>query len=78
VFQPLTTERLIIRQARFEDALALCERRTDPLVAEYQGSQMDGTATEDYSMATVTTPEGEILGDLAVRLEWEGRAAEIG
>lgn len=95
VFRPLTTERLIIRQAQVEDARALCERRNDPLVAENQNwtlpypieaatglvtasSQMDGPANDDWWMATVTTPEGEILGDLAVRLEWEGRAAEIG
>jgi RimJ/RimL family protein N-acetyltransferase len=59
VFEPIRTPRLLIRQARPEDADALYQRRNDPLVARYQD-----WATP-YPMAKVE----EVLAEIA---EMEG------
>ena len=95
MFQPLTTARLVIRQAKPGDGDALHRRRNDPEVAAHQhwalpfpleraraivegAAAMKGPAEDDWWMATVTLPNGEILGDLAVRIEWQGRVAVLG
>jgi RimJ/RimL family protein N-acetyltransferase len=59
VFDPIRTARLVIRQARLEDADALYERRNDPLVARYQDW------STPYPMAKVE----EVLAEIA---EMEG------
>ncbi len=42
-------------------------------------AQMGGPVNEEWWMATVLRRDsGEIIGDLAVRLSWAGRAAEVG
>ena len=56
VFEPIRTPRLLIRQARPEDADALYQRRNDPLVARYQD-----WATP-YPMAKVE----EVLAEIAL------------
>jgi len=96
VFTTLHTERLLIRPLRPDDAGALAERRSDPLVARYQTwalpysrqkaeelvtrvAAMEGPEDDAWWMALVCDRvTGETLGDLAVRLSWAGRSAEVG
>jgi RimJ/RimL family protein N-acetyltransferase len=54
VFEPILTPRLVIRQARRDDADALYQRRNDPLVARYQDW------TTPYPMAKVEVALAEI------------------
>lgn len=56
-FEPLRTERLVIRPVRSSDAEALAERRSDPAVAEFQN--WSGAYSLDRARALI----GEILAD---------------
>jgi RimJ/RimL family protein N-acetyltransferase len=95
VFEPLRTDRLVLRRPLLDDADALWRRRNEPEVAEYQAWPLpyprqraddviesvaaeEGPRPGEWWMATVCTAVGEIVGDLALRLTWEGRSAEIG
>lgn len=95
-FDPISTDRLVIRHFRPSDVSSLHARRNEPEVARYQDwtlpypeskaaaigaalAQVGGPAHDQWWMAVVDeATTGETVGDLAVRLEWEGRAAEIG
>ncbi len=37
-----------------------------------------GPTDEEWWMATITLPDGSIVGDLVVHLTWDGRSAEVG
>lgn len=96
VFEPIHTERLVLRRPEPGDADALWERRNEPEAARFQSwslpyprdrvdqligavSAMDGPADDQWWMATVCLADsGEVAGDLAVHLTWQGRSAEIG
>jgi len=52
VFEPIRTERLLLRPFRAADAKALAERRNDPVVAEFQDWPMPFTADAAAEMAT--------------------------
>lgn len=96
MFQPLITERLVIRSATEDDAERLHHRRNDPLVAKHQNwklpypmEQAQGLVAEVAALGEPTQDQwwmaivddritGETVGDLAVRLIWQGRSAEIG
>lgn len=41
-------------------------------------SGLDGLVTDEWSMVTVTDRDGAVVGDIAVRLSWEARVADIG
>lgn len=96
MFEPIRTDRLLVRAPRADDAEALWARRNDEAVAEYQAwslpfprdraeaivagaIEQGGPADDEWWMAIVEeAATGETVGDLAVRLTWEGRTAEIG
>ena len=97
MFDPILTDRLLLRAPALADLDALVARRNDPAVAEYQdwllpferesGRQllagltaMDGPTRGEWWMVTVVDrdrPDAP-LGDVAVHLSDDGRAAEIG
>lgn len=93
-FQPILTDRLLIRPVAASDADALAARRNDPSVAEYQdwttpyddaealiagSAAMDGPTNNSWWMATVVDRATDaIVGDLVVHLTLEGRCAEVG
>ena len=95
-FNPIHTERLLLRHMGSQDADSLAARRNDPEVARYQAwpspfpleraqemvtelGDMAGPANDQWWMAAVErTDIGKVIGDLGVRLSWEGRCAEIG
>ena len=92
-FEPLHTERLLIRSMTPEDGENLWERRNDPDVARYQNwptpyprERCDEIARSSsqmdgpapgWWMASVEK-DGEVIGDLAVHLNAGGEVAEIG
>jgi RimJ/RimL family protein N-acetyltransferase len=93
-FSTIRTDRLVIRAFETEDAEGLWLRRNDAEVARYQNwttpfarervDQMvsdviaaGGPAPEEWWMAAVCL-DGEVIGDLALHLTWEGRSAEVG
>lgn len=96
MFTAITTERLVLRPVRLEDASSVATRRSDPDTAQYQSwtvpypleradalvaavVAMDGPRSEEWYMIAIADPDtGEMLGDLALYLKWEGRTAEIG
>ena len=64
--------------ARFQSwSLPYPRERVEQLIDAV--SAMDGPADDEWWMSTVCLADsGEIAGDLAVHLTWEGRSAEIG
>jgi RimJ/RimL family protein N-acetyltransferase len=96
IFEPLRTERLLLRPMRADDAVSIAARRSDPDVARYQNwttpypleraqtlvadvVAMDGPTDGEWWMLTIADPDDStVLGDLVVRLSWQGRSAEIG
>lgn len=96
VFEPIRTERLLLRGVRASDVDALRHRRNDPRVAELQAWALpytieqaqgliegamkdDEPPTDDWWMITVADDgDAEVIGDLALHLKWDGRAAEVG
>ncbi|HJR91302.1 MAG TPA: GNAT family N-acetyltransferase [Acidimicrobiia bacterium] len=96
MFEPIRTERLIIRSFQMDDVEGFLRRRNDPEVAEYQdwelpftleravkvvseAVEMGGPRNDEWWMAAVSQARsGEVLGDLALHLGWQGRSAEIG
>lgn len=95
-FDPIRTDRLVLRHMEPGDAASLAARRNDPEVSRYQAwpspfpeeraremvaelGDMEGPASDQWWMAAVErTDIGEVIGDLGVRLSWEGRCAEVG
>ncbi len=93
-FEPLHSERLEIRRPQLDDVDAVFARRNDPEVAELQAWETpyprdrveelvadsaghDDPPIDQWWMLTVVSEAG-IVGDLALRLHWDGRAAEVG
>jgi RimJ/RimL family protein N-acetyltransferase len=93
-FLPIETDRLVLRRFVAADAATLSEYRSDPEVARYQswptpyplaaarrliGEQAhpDGPRAGDW-LQIAATLEGELIGDVAVRLSDDGRTARIG
>lgn len=95
-FEPVRTQRLLLRPVRDNDASALVARRNDPEVAAMQDwpmpfsadaatqtinalKVMDGPIDDDWWMLSIAnTDDNEIYGDLALKMEWGGRAATVG
>ncbi len=95
-FDPITSERLLLRRFRPEDEADLLARRNDPDVARFQNwtlpypaeearaiaaslGAMQGPADGEWYMVVVADRhDGTTYGDLALRLAWGGRMAEIG
>ncbi len=94
MFGPLITNRLVIRRAELRDLDALVARRNEAELAEYQswaspyaveGGRALLTAVAEDSEPPVDSwwqlsveHDGDVIGDLALRLHWGGRAAEVG
>ena len=95
-FEPIRTERLLLRHMGPDDAESLTTRRNHPEVARYQAwpspfpadraremvaelGEMEGPTNDQWWMAAVENSDtGAVIGDLGIRLSWEGRCAEIG
>lgn len=93
-FLPLETARLVLRQFVAPDAPVLSEYRSDPEVARYQSwptpysvaaaqRLIDGQADVERPrpgdwLQIAATLDGELIGDVAVRLSDDGRTARIG
>lgn len=41
-------------------------------------SGLSGLVVDEWSMVTVTEADGTVVGDIAVRLSWDGRVADVG
>ena len=96
MFQPIRTERLLIRPFQTEDIAAFVARRNDPEVAKYQDwalpftqeqaeqivgelVAMEGPEKGEWWMAIVAdATTGQVLGDLALHLNDNGKTAEVG
>lgn len=96
MFEPLHTERLLLRAPRIADAEALHARRNDPDVAALQSwptpfpreradalvaaaAEAGGPSDDTWWMITVADRDDSVIfGDVALKLMWHGRAAEIG
>jgi RimJ/RimL family protein N-acetyltransferase len=96
-FEPIRTDRLVLRAPVEADTDAAYQRRNHPDVARYQtwalpytreqatssitaSAALDGPTEGQWWNLTVvdTDSPDRILGDLAVKLSWEGRTGEIG
>jgi len=95
-FDPISTDRLLLRQFAADDVDALYGWRSHPDVSKYQNWErpfpraeavrlvdelvaVDGPANDEWWMAAVVeTSTGQVIGDLALHLEWQGRSAEVG
>ena len=93
-FEPIATERLVLRPASPEDSADLHARRNDPVAAELQAWEVPyprqkaeqlleanarlGGPTNDEWYMIGIDAGGRPVGDLAVHLTWQGRSAEIG
>jgi RimJ/RimL family protein N-acetyltransferase len=82
-FRPADAAGLVARRndprvARYQDwVLPYTEEQAESTVSELVA--MDGPSNEEWWMAAVCDRRtGQVLGDLAVRLTWEGRTAEVG
>ncbi len=96
MFQPIHTDRLLIRQFQPADVTGFMARRNDPEVARFQDWElpftreqaektvselvaMGGPARGDWWMAVVADAvSGEVVGDLALHLNANGKTAEVG
>ena len=94
MFQPLQTERLLLRPARSADAAALAARRSDTEANQYQSWEgeysleaaqglLAGLAPEpvpdQWWMITIADlADTTIYGDMALQLQWDGRSVELG
>ena len=92
-FLPITTERLVLRRFEPGDAAAFSAYRSDPAVAELQSWETpftlemaerfiadcnaDGPVNGQWVQIAVTR-DGELVGDVAVGLDADGRIATIG
>lgn len=96
MFEPVQTERLLLRTPRMDDLDALVARRSHPEVAALQSwtapypvergrialesvIEANGPVQDEFWMITVADhTDATVLGDLAVRMQWDGRCAEVG
>lgn len=96
MFEPIRTQRLVLRWTKPSDAQAFFERRNDPAVAEYQDwelpypleraeasmaalAEIDTPPNDEWCVLTVADHnDEEIFGDLVLKLENDGRTAEVG
>ncbi|HSL26552.1 MAG TPA: GNAT family N-acetyltransferase, partial [Acidimicrobiia bacterium] len=64
--------------ARYQDwVLPFPRERAEQIASELVA--MDGPANDEWWMAIVCDPDsGEVFGDLAVHLTWQGHTAEVG
>jgi RimJ/RimL family protein N-acetyltransferase len=93
-FEPIVTERLLLRPMGPADAADLHARRNDPAAAELQAWEVPypleraerlleanarlGGPANDDWYTIGVDAGGSPIGDLAVHLTWRGRSAEIG
>ncbi len=96
-FEPIETERLVLRNVDAGDVDALWERRNDATTASFQAWDvpypreraeelvtsvvaLDGTPPGDdwFQIAVDDRTSGDVVGDLALHLSFDGRCAEIG
>jgi RimJ/RimL family protein N-acetyltransferase len=94
MFLPIKTARLVLRQFDSADAATLSAYRSDPDVARYQSwptpysiaaaqrliaeqAHVDRPRPGDW-LQIAATLDGELIGDVAVRLSDDGRTARIG
>ncbi len=96
MFEPIKTERLLLRGVRLEDTEALWKRRNEPTTAELQAwelpypqekaqalveraaSDQEPVPDEWFMITIANLDDTEVLGDLVLKLKWDGRSAEIG
>jgi aminoglycoside 6'-N-acetyltransferase len=93
-FLPIETARLVLRQFVSADAAILSDYRSDPDVARYQSwptpysvaaaqrlianqADVDRPRPGEW-LQIAATLDGELIGDVAVRLSDDGRTARIG
>jgi RimJ/RimL family protein N-acetyltransferase len=93
-FLPIETERLVLRRFERADAATLSAYRSDPAVARYQGwptpyplaaaqrlideqAHLDGPVAGQW-LQIAAARDGELIGDVAVRLSDDGLTARIG
>jgi RimJ/RimL family protein N-acetyltransferase len=93
-FLPIATERLVLRQFTPADAAGLAAYRSEPAVARYQSwttpyplsaaqrlideqAHLDGPAAGEWLQIAIAL-DGDLVGDVAVRLSDDGQIAKIG
>ena len=93
-FLPIATDRLVLRQFTPADATGLAAYRSEPAVARYQSwatpyplsaaqrlideqSHLDGPTAGEWLQIAIAL-DGDLIGDVAVRLNDDGHIAKIG
>jgi RimJ/RimL family protein N-acetyltransferase len=91
---PITTDRLVLRAFTQADAAGLAAYRSDPAVARYQSwarpypvsaaqrlideqAHLDGPKAGEWLQIAIAH-DGDLIGDVAVRLSDDGHIAKIG